>query len=106
MKTKYHTFNFTDNNVVITFKKQTFSRTDSGKSWKKNADTVETETVSNEFYSNYINSVSFFNNFGGFASCRAYYGYTYAGYIPVYVSTVSYDGKTKIKARFSFKPAN
>lgn len=98
----YHNFKFTDNSFVITFTKKTFSRTGSGRYWKAAADSIESETVTPEFYQNYISSIPFFNNFGGRASCRAYKGYTFAGYLPVKVTTVSPDGLKKIEGYFSF----
>ena len=94
------------NEVVITMTKKEYSRTGSGKSWKKAADVVTTEKIDGRFYNNYICSISFFNNFGGHSSSRAFYGYTYAGYIPVKVSTVSYDGTKKITAEFTFALGN
>ena len=98
----YNKFTFTNNDYVIEFTKKEFSRTDSGKSWKKNPDTVSYEFVTPEFYTNYIQAVPFFNNFGGRACCRAYCDYTTAGYIPTDVTTISPDGSKKITARFVF----
>jgi len=98
----YNKFSFTDNSYVIEFTKKEFSRTASGKSWKKQADRVTYEFVTPEFYTNYIQAVPFFNNFGGRSCCRAYKSYTYAGYIPTDVITISPDGSKKITARFVF----
>lgn len=94
------------NELVITMTKKEYSRTGSGKSWKNSPDTVVTEKIDGRFYNNYISAIAFFNNFGGHSCSRAFYGYTYAGYIPVKISTVSYDGTKKIIAEFSFTPAN
>ena len=102
MTYNYRKFNFTDNSAVITFKKSEYSRTNSGKSWKSAADQVISEVVTPEFYTNYIQAIPFFNNYGGRASCRASWNYTFAGYIPTVVNTVSYDGNKKIVAEFSF----
>ena len=99
----YSKFNFSDNNFVITFTKKSYSLTGSGHYWKNVPDSIESETVTPEFYRNYIQSIPFFANFGGRASCRAYRNYTAAGYIPVKVVTVSYDGCKKIVAEFSFR---
>ena len=90
------------NGYIITMKKEVFHRTASGKSWKSKPDYTSRETVEPKFYNNYIDSCRFFNNFPGAAYCRKSYGYTYAGYIPVSVVTVSPDGETKIIARFGF----
>ena len=99
----YSKFTFTDNNVVITITKKTFSRTDSGRYWKNTPDTIESEKVSSDFYQNYITSIPFFANFGGRSSCRAYRNYTAAGYIPTKVVTLSYDGRKKIVTDFIFQ---
>lgn len=102
MRNKYSNIVINDNGIVITFRKEEYSLTESGRNWKKNADNVSTENINADFYNNYVSSIPFFNNFGGKASCRAYFGYTYAGYIPVIVNTISYDGKKKIRAVFTF----
>ena len=64
-----------------------------GKTFRKNADIVETEVVTIEHYNNFITSVPFFNNFGYGAYCRCYENYTIAGYIPYKIVTVN-PGKT------------
>lgn len=99
----YSNFKFTDNSFVITFTKYTYSRTASGKSWSKTPDKIESEKVTAEFYQNYIQSIPFFNNFGGRTSCRAYKMYTVAGHLPYFVSTISPDGQKKIEGYFFFK---
>ena len=101
-------FNFAlygGDNFVIPFTKETYNRTASGRSWKKAPEAVERETISTEFYNNYVSSIPFFAAFPG-ASCRAAWGYTYAGYIPVRVTSISPDQSTKIVARFSFSFRN
>lgn len=87
--------------MTITKTVETYHLTASGKSWKKNPDNVNTETVNEQHYRNYVDSVSFFNGFGG-GTCRAERGYTYAGYIPVRITTISPDRQTKLVARFKF----
>ena len=91
------------NSVNIEMKKETFIKTASGRSWKSKPETSETETITADFYKNYIESVPFFNNFGYGASCRAYSGYCVAGYIPLKVVTVSPNQEKKIVATFCFK---
>ena len=87
--------------MIITRTIETYHLTDSGKSWKKIPDNVNTETIDERQYRNYVDSVSFFNGFGG-GTCRAERGYTFAGYIPVRVTTISPDRRTKLVARFKF----
>lgn len=90
------------NTVTITKKVEKYLRTESGKSWKSKPESVETEVVSAEHYINYVESVPFFNNFGYGASCRAYNGYTCAGYIPVKITSISPMRETKLVATFTF----
>ena len=90
------------NTVNITMKKETYKKTDSGKSWKSRPETIETETITADFYKNYVDSTPFFNSFGYGASCRAYKGYCMAGYIPVKVITISPFQEKKIVATFQF----
>lgn len=93
------------NDFIITMTKEIYFRTGSGKNWKTKPSTVEKETVSNKVYNNYVNSIPFFNNFGHGAYCRAHYGYTYAGYIPVSIVTVSPGQTEKHIVKFSFEIA-
>ena len=99
----YNNFNFTDGRVIITLTKKEYSRTASGKSWKTKPDAENVENVAAAFYTNYIKSVPFFNNFGGGAYCRAQYNYTPAGYLPTTITTVSPEQNRKIVAVFTFK---
>lgn len=99
----YKKFNFGSDGYTITKHTEKYSRTDSWRSWKKKADTVTEKIVTKEFYTNYITAIPFFNNFRGKASCRASWSYSYAGYLPDRVCTISPDGKTKIVATFNFR---
>lgn len=67
-----------------------YSRTESGKSWKKNADSFTVETVNRQFYENATSpeTLRFFNGFMG-GSCRAERTYTPYGYVPVRVTLVN-----------------
>lgn len=89
----------------ITKTEKRYSRTASGKSWKKNPDSVTKEEITKEHYDNYIDSVPFFNRFGYGAYCRAHRGYTYMGYIPVSVVTVNPGRTEKIVAQFGIEKA-
>lgn len=88
---------------TITRECATYSRTASGKGFKSKPDTVTRETVNAEFYSRFVQSVDFFNAWGDGAYCRAEYGYTVAGYVPVKVVTVSPFRATKQVDTFTFK---
>lgn len=98
----YRKFSYTNENYLIFRTIETFNRTDSGKSWKSKPDTVENEIVSPEYYTNYITSIPFFNNWGDGASCRAAFSYNAPGYLPTTVTTISPYKQTKKIARFWF----
>ena len=88
---------------TIIHKREVYSRTASGKSWKKYPDSVTTEEVERTFYNNFVDSVRFFNNFGFGASCRAFRSYTIAGYIPTRIVTISPGRSEKHVDEFRFE---
>ena len=69
-----------------------------GKSWKL-AEVTE-ENINKEYYLNIVNSVKFFRNLGGFERLTS--GYTYAGYIPIELNSISPDKQEKIIRSFEF----
>ena len=69
-----------------------------GKSWKLSES--KEENINKEYYLNIINSVKFFRSLGGFE--RLTNGYTYAGYIPVQLNSISPDKQEKIIRSFEF----
>ena len=75
-----------------------FSKTESGKSWKANADKEKTKIISFKEYFNYISSVDFFKNLGG--SERVEKGYTIAGYIPTRLTSINPSKSIKIVRHF------
>ena len=99
-------FKFTDNRFIILQTLKTFSRTDSGKSWRSNPDKVENKVIPPEFYQNYVTAIPFFNNFFDHpeATCRAEQNYTHAGYLPTRITTISPFRETKVIAEFRFIP--
>lgn len=94
-------FVFSNPDYIITHTKEVYTRTSSGRSWKKKPDKVKTEIIPAAYYTNYITSVPFFNNLG---YCRASYNYTSAGYLPVSTTNISPDKTEKHLDRFSFMP--
>lgn len=84
----------------ITKTEKRYSRTDSGRSWRKNPDSETREEVSREHYNNYVDSCHFFNRLGW---CHAYKAYTYAGYLPTHITTISPDRREKIVTVFDFE---
>lgn len=108
MSYNYSKFSFwyTSCENVATVTKEYYTRTASGRTWKSRPDKVEIENISGQWYENYVRSVTWFNTKtfpGDKTSCRAQWAYTWAGYIPVVISSVSPSGGQKIVARFEFK---
>jgi hypothetical protein len=81
----------------ITMTRKTYTRTASGKGWKKNPDTVETEDITRENYDNRASrdTIRFWNGFCG-GTCRAEYGYSAIGYTPYKITLVSPSREEKI----------
>ncbi len=101
--TNFRNFKFySGNRYLILVSIETFEKTASGKSWKRQPVEVENRIYDDEHYTNYISSIPFFNNFGDGAYCRGHYGYTCAGYLPVEVNTVSPYREVKKRAAFTF----
>ena len=103
MSNKYEKFTFSDRDYTITKTVTKYKRTASGKSWKSKPECVKDEIIDAEHYENYIRSIPFFNNYGNGAYCRAEYEYTYAGYLPTKVTTVSPFQEIKLIAEFKFE---
>ena len=82
----------------ITLTTEKYEKTSSGKSWKKNPVESNKSIINSENFKNIISSIPFFRNLGG--SERVAKGYTIAGYIPVELSSISPDKKTKIVRKF------
>ena len=83
----FYFYHRNDKNITIEHVKKVYSITENG-NFKRKPETEYIETVTGEFYENFIRSVSFFNGFCG-GTCRAYKAYTVCGYIPVKVVTVN-----------------
>ena len=81
---------------------ETFSRTESGKSWKSKPDSVETKRIDGEYFENKTSRETqrFFRRLGG--SEYAVYGYQRCGYI-VYRLTSCNPGRT-IRKVHTFDP--
>ena len=69
-----------------------------GKKWVLKEEKLE--IVSAEFYMNVIESIPFFRRLG---SERVSMGYTYVGYVPVEISSISPDGTEKIVRKYKFE---
>lgn len=86
----------------ITMHKSRYERTKSAKNFSTIPTESTTQVVTESFYKNYIDSISFFNNFGYGASCRGYKNYTLNGYIITKVVTISPYHLEKIVTVFTF----
>lgn len=89
--------------VIIKRRMEIYLKTKSGKNWKNKPEMVKEEIITEKFYNNFIDSIPFFNRFGEGASCRGYKGYTYIGYKPIKVITVSPGKEKKIVDTFTFE---
>ena len=78
----------------ITMIETTFEKTESGKSWRKKPINEVTKEIQFEEYFNYLSSVEFFKNLGGYERVEKFY--TYAGYIPCRLTSISPNKETKI----------
>ena len=85
-------------NYKITLITKRYEKTSSGKSWKKNPVETNEEVISPKKFELIISSIPFFRDLGG--SERVTKGYTIAGYIPVELSSISPERKTKIVRSF------
>lgn len=101
MSYNYNSFDFSGgNNCRIEHTKKLYNTTPGGRFRNKPYKTI-TEFVDRDFYLNFVRSVSFFNNWDG-GTCRAYWAYTAAGYIPAKIVTVSPDRSVKHVDTFTF----
>lgn len=96
----YRQFSFTDARYIITHTRQTYERTESGKSWKSKPVEEYSKIIKPEYYTNFVTSIPFFNNLG---TCRAQHSYTIAGYLPTVITSVSPDRQTKHIDSFRFE---
>lgn len=100
----YNNFMFShrlNNNLIIEHTKKCYHSTPGGY-FQKKAFSEYTEIVSGEFYENFVKSVTFFNGFLG-GTCKAYWNYTSAGYIPTHITTIAPGRAEKQIDTFTFK---
>lgn len=101
MANRYSSFVFRNNSFTITRKRTIYIKSEAVKSFPKKASKVdEAEVVDSRIYTNFVQSIPFFNSFG---RCRAEWEYTKAGYLPVKITSISPDGCTKHVDYFSFE---
>lgn len=102
MRNRYDVFKFDDDNFIILKTKSCYRSI--GRRWSTEPYKVTNTVISPEFYTNFITSIPWFNNFGYRAYCRGYWRYTVAGYLPTKVITGAPDGSEKNTAEFKFIP--
>lgn len=104
MSYNYNRFQFgyrLNKHLIITHVKKIYDTTNNGNFRKKPFEEY-TERVTGEFYENFVKSCSFFNGFMG-GSCRAFWSYTSAGYIPTKITTISPNRTQKHIDTFTFE---
>ena len=89
-------YNFEGYQIEMT--KSEFSKTDSGKSWRSKADSIEKSIIDFENYYNIIDAIPFFKNLGGTEKVTK--GYTVVGYIPTTLISTSPNKLTKVIREF------
>lgn len=70
-----------------------------GKRWKETG--TRTEELTGRFYCNCVDAVPFFRNIGGYERVSA--SYTYMGYIPVEITSISPDKTEKVVRKFDIE---
>lgn len=91
-----------ENRIFVTIEK--YSRTASGKNWKKQPDSVERVEVSRENYNNRTarETIQFFNGFCG-GKCRAEYGYSFIGYTPRRITLINPGNDQKTVEKYDIE---
>lgn len=87
-----------DTDVVAKKRTTRYVKTESGKSWRKTEEF--TEEITAEQYCNIVDAVPFFRGIGGKEIVSK--GYTYYGYIPVQITSISPNRDAKFVFNFSF----
>lgn len=105
MKTKnyygiYENDEYRFKDYKITLIETRYEKTASGKSWKKNPTIEEVTEIKFENYFNYISSIEFFKNIGGYE--RVEKAHTIIGYIPIQITSISPNKETKVVRKFKF----
>lgn len=85
----------------ITRHEEVYHRTASGRGWQSRPAEIRDEEITTEQYNNYVRSIPFMDSFEG-ASCRASWGYTAAGYIPVSITLVNPSQTEKHVEKYRF----
>ena len=96
----YQLFNFSDNKCSIIHSRYTYEPTASGKGWKSKPTEAKSKTVTPQFYTNFVNSIPFFNRLG---TCRAQRHYTAVGYLPTVITSISPNREIKHVDVFLFR---
>ena len=99
--------------LVITMTKSTFTRTESGKGWRKRPVEVQTETIDETNYHNRTDRgalkmlCGWWPTGDGCNFVKGWYrierGYTCYGYVPTHITYVSPWGDRKYKEDFKFE---
>lgn len=87
--------------LTIKMVTEEYSRTESGKSWRKKPDTVSAKNITREQYNNVVDATPFFRRLGGVETVTK--AYTCIGYVPIQISSINPSKTVKIIRRFEFE---
>lgn len=93
--------NYKFESCIITLTTIKYEKTESGKNWRSKPTSEETEIIKFKNYFNYLSSVQFFKNLGGYEKVEK--NYTIEGYIPTQITSISPDKTEKIIYKFKFE---
>lgn len=91
-----------DRLCIVSVVTERYECMESGKNWQSKPYQREEKEVDGQFYHNSVAAIPVFRSLGG--KERVTMGYTFAGYIPVELTSVSPDGAEKVVRRFTFTP--
>lgn len=88
-----------DESPLGTVEKTKYTRTSPSGEWKECEKSEE--PFSAIYYINTVDAIPFFRNLGGYE--RVECGYTYTGYLPLWITSISPDKLTKTVRHFRFE---
>jgi len=89
-----HSAEYYDAQFTITQTRKLYDKAASGKGWKSKPTKTETKTITGQQYNNAISWLLYGD--------RVSYGYTYAGYLPVTITSISPNGEQKAVWSYTF----
>ena len=90
-----------DIKVICTTKK--FTRTATGKNWKRTPLSEQVEEITAQNYERYIQAIPEFRKYGYGASCKCKSNNTIVGYMPTIITAICPGSQQKIVISFDFE---